>query len=73
MKNMDFVISGHNRNILNPKQISFGCNCRKKDSCPVNGECLTPEVTTSYHNETTNEANNERKFYFGLTETTTIN
>ena len=30
--------------VLNPKQRSFGCNCIKKDSCPVNGECLTPKV-----------------------------
>ena len=34
MKNMDSIISGHNNNMLNPKQKSFGCNCRKKDSCP---------------------------------------
>ena len=38
MKNMDSIISGHNHNILNPKQKSFGCNCRKKDCCPLNGD-----------------------------------
>ena len=68
MKNMDSIISGHNHNILNPKQRSFGCNCRKKDSCPLNGECLTPKVI--YHADVTNEANNDQKFYFGLAETT---
>ena len=35
MKNMDSMISGHKHNILNPKQKSFGCNCRKKDSCSL--------------------------------------
>ena len=29
MKNMDSIISGRNHNILNPKQKSFGCNCKR--------------------------------------------
>ena len=29
MKNMNSIISGHNRNIVNPKQKLFRCNCRK--------------------------------------------
>ena len=37
MKNMDSIISGHNHNILNSKQISFGCSSREKESCPLNG------------------------------------
>ena len=41
MKNINFVISSHSKNILNPRTASFGCNCRKKESCPLNGECLT--------------------------------
>ena len=68
MKNMDSIISGHNHNILNPKQKLFGCNCRKKDSCPLNGKCLTPKVI--YGPDVTNEANNEQTFYFALAETT---
>ena len=35
MKNMDSIICGHNHDILNPKHKSIGCNCRKKDSCPL--------------------------------------
>ena len=62
MKNMDSVICGHNHNMLNPNQKSFGCNCRKKDSCPLNGERLTPKVI--YHADVSNEANNDQKFYF---------
>ena len=68
MKNMDSIISRHIHNILNPNQKSFGCNCRKKHSCPLNGECLTPKVI--YRADVSNEANNDQKLYFGLAETT---
>ena len=30
MKNINSIISSHNKNILNPRTMSFGCNCRKK-------------------------------------------
>ena len=65
---MDLIISGHNHEILNPKQKSFGYNCRKKDSCPINNEGFTPKVI--YYADTSSEANIDQKFYFGLTETT---
>ena len=67
MKNMDSIISGHNHNILNPKQKSFGCNCRKKHSCPLNVEWLIPKVI--YRADVSNVADNNQKFYFGLAET----
>ena len=41
MKNINSVISSRNKNILNPRITSFGCNCWEKESCPLNGECLT--------------------------------
>ena len=68
MENMDWIISGHNHNILNPKPKSFGHNCRKKDSCPLDGKCLTPKLI--YCADVSNEANNHQKLYFGLAETT---
>ena len=68
MKNIDSITSGQNHNVLNPKQKSFGCNCRKKDSFPLNGEYLTLKVI--YPPDISNEANNHQKFYFGLAETT---
>ena len=46
MNNISSILSTHNKNILNPKQISFGCNCRNKDNCPFDGECLTPNIIT---------------------------
>ena len=63
---MDSIISRHNCNILNPKQKSFGRNCRNKDSYPLNGESLTPKVV--YCAEVTNEANNDQRFYLGQTQ-----
>ena len=44
MNNISSILSTHNKNILNQKQISFGCNCRNKDDCPLDGECLTPNI-----------------------------
>ena len=67
MKNKDSIISGHSHSILNTKQKSFECNCRKKDSCPLNNECLAPKVI--YRADVSNEANNDQKLYFGLAET----
>ena len=65
---MDSIITGNNHNILNPNQKSFGRYCWKKDSCALNGECLTPNII--YRTDFSNEANNDQKFYFGLAETT---
>ena len=44
MNNISSILSTHNKNILNPKQTSFGCNCRNKDNCPLDGEFLTPNI-----------------------------
>ena len=54
---MDSIISRLNQNMLYPKQKSFRCNYRKKNSCSLNGECLTPKVV--YHVDVTNKANND--------------
>ena len=62
------IISGNNHNILNPKQKSFGYNCREKKGCPSNGDCLTPKVICRA--DVSNEANSDQKFYFGLAEAT---
>ena len=51
---------------MNPKQTSFGCNCRNKDDCPLDGECLTPNII--YHADITTD--NEHKFYYSTSATT---
>ena len=60
------MLSTHNKNILNLKQTSFGCNCRNKDNCPLDGECLTPNII--YRADITTD--NDHKFYYGTSETT---
>ena len=29
---------------FNPKLTSFGCNCREKGNCPLDGECSKPNI-----------------------------
>ena len=67
MKNTDSMISAHNQNILNPIVKSYGCNCRAKSNCLLNGECLTPKIICRA--DVLNDENNERKFYFRLADT----
>ena len=68
LRNISSIISSHNGNILWPKQKSFGCNCRVKNKCPLNGECQTSSVI--YRGDVINGSNDEEKFYFGLADTT---
>ena len=67
MKNIGSIISAHNRNILNTIVQSYGCNCRLKSSCPLNGECLTPNIICRA--DVSNDENSDKKFYFGLADT----
>ena len=66
MNNISSVLSNRNKNILNPKQTSFGCNCRNKDNFSLDGEC--PILSTLYRAGITTD--NDHKFYYGTSETT---
>ena len=68
LTNISSIVSSHNRNILSPKQQSFGCNSRVKNECPLNGECQTPSVICTA--DVVNDSNDEEKFYFQLADTT---
>ena len=61
-------VSSHNKNILNPRTASFGCNCWKKESCPLNGECLASQLV--YRATVTNAVNEDIKKYISLADTT---
>ena len=65
-KNISSIISSHNRHILNPEPETYNCNCRNPDECPVEGACLIPNVV--YQAEITNDIDNEKKFYIGISE-----
>ena len=59
MNNVSSMLSTHNKNILNPKQTSFGCNCGTK-SCSHSGDCLTPNII--YRADITTD-NNYKLYY----------
>ena len=66
MRNMESVISSHNKQILNPSKEYFGCNCRVRNECPFDNKCLTPNIV---HEATvSNKTNNEFKRYLGASE-----
>ena len=68
MKIISSILSSHNLNVIHPyKTQTYGCNCRIKESCPLQNQCLTPKII--YQADVENDINNDSKFYFGLTET----
>ena len=67
MKNIGSLISSHNKQILQPSQEKFGCNCRNKTDCPLDNKCLTPNMV--YKAQITNNTNDDQKRYLGASET----
>ena len=52
---------------MNPvSNTDYGCNCRSKENCPLQNECLTPKMV--YQADVKNLANDGKKFYLGVTE-----
>ena len=49
MKNMGLIISFHNRQVLQARNENYGCNCRKKESCPLDNKYLTPRIIYKAH------------------------
>ena len=67
MKNMDSIISSHNKQVLQPHNKNYGCNCRKKENFPLDNKCLTPNII--YKAQITNKTNDEYEKYLGAAET----
>ena len=44
MKNMGTLIHFHNKQVLQPNNENYECNCRKTESCPLDSKCLTPNI-----------------------------
>ena len=72
MPNIKQIIDGHNKAILKmaetaQPQKSEGnmCSCRKKEDCPLNGECLVSEVVY----QATVTTGDKKETYIGLTAT----
>ena len=70
MPNIENVIKSHNQQILHEdKQLNDQppCNCREKDKCPLQGDCLTRSVV--YQGSVTDGSPNSGN-YIGITEHT---
>ena len=68
MSNMSFILPSHNLNVVNPYETqTYGCNCRTKESCPLQSQCPAPKII--YRTDVQNDINSETKFYFGFTGT----
>ena len=62
MSNVSSVLSSPNLNVINPyKTKTYGCNCRIKESCPLQSQCLTPKIV--YQVDVKNDVNSETKLY----------
>ena len=72
--NVKSLITQHNRKLLrqhegsiNPEPLApSGCNCRKKELCPMVGNCLQSAIVY----KAIVSSNNEEKYYIGATEQT---
>ena len=67
-RNIKLIISSHSKQILTPKNKQVACNCRIKNSCPLNNKFQTSQLI--YQADVTNNLDNEYKYYLGLAETT---
>ena len=68
MRNISSIISAHNKYILGkeaPETESRLCNCRNTDECPMEGNCLSPNIV--YNGDVVNKTDNEVRPYVGLT------
>ena len=76
MNNTKQIIDNHNKRILNSSKHadepadnavdSKSCNCRQKNTCPLNGNCLQSSVI--YQATVVRNDNNTSETYIGLTE-----
>ena len=68
MRNISSIIASHNKSILRPKATEYGCNCRNKESCCLQNQCLTSKII--YEATVVNNRDDEKWIYFGASHTT---
>ena len=68
MPNIKAIIQRHNKGILQREDNTPKCNCRQRDSCPLNGQCLVTSVI--YQAEVISGEERKVETYVGLTENT---
>ena len=67
MSNMSSITSSHNKRQLRPRNTEYGCNCRTRENCLLQNQCLTPNLI--YRADVENSANKGTKIYFDLAKT----
>ena len=67
MHSMSSIISAQNCSTLIPPKTSFGCNSQNRSMCQLQNKCLRPNIV--YQADITNNKNDERRVYLGLSET----
>ena len=67
INNISSIISWHNKNFLNASVTQYGCNCRIREDCLLQNQCLAPNII--YRADVHCEANKDHKFYFGVAQT----
>ena len=78
MNNTKEIVDNHNKRILNSSKHTDkstdnsvhnkSCNCRQKNTCPLNGNCL--QLSVIYQETIKRNDNNTPETYIGLTENT---
>ena len=68
MKNISSIIASHIKSILLPKAKEYSCNCRNKESYPLQNQCLTPKVI--YEAAVVTNSDDKKRVYFGASDTT---
>ena len=64
---MGSIISSHNEQVLQPRSENYGCNCRKKENCPLDNKFLTLSII--FEAQISNNTNDYSKKYPGAIET----
>ena len=70
MNNMDQIIKAHNNKITSPSETPDNpCNCKNKQSCPLNGACQATNIV--YKAEVIdNKDPTNKKTYIGISQPT---
>ena len=70
-ENIERIIKKHNNKVLNPKPVQnelLECNCRKKEQCPLQGNCQVDKVIYKATIMPENKPE-DKKHYIGLAST----
>ena len=63
MTNIAAILSSFSKQVLKPKIENYGCNYRDRDRCPMENQCLTPQIV--YRADVSRNKDNETKLYYG--------